>query len=418
MTTATASTPTTPATAPGWWAHRFGGMSRTFWILFAGTGLSRLGFFVIPFMTFWLVNDRHLNAGQAAVVMTCFGAGWTLGMPAGGWLADRTGRKGAIIAAGLLSAGAYLLLGAAPTMPWLCAAAVAAGATFDAGRPAVQALMTDTVTPGRQATALGLLYWVMNASRFVSCLAGGVLASHDFRILFIVNAVLNVAFAAAVARTVTEPARTRTIGTPMLRTVLADRRMAAFTLVTLVFFVVHTQSVVTLPIIMDQAGVTPVWYGIILAADPLAVVVAQLLLQRQLTSRPAYVVCAAGIATVGAGLAVTGMGTSTAWFLATTPLWVCGEVAVLAVAPGIVAHLAPPHLRGAYFGVWGATLGASALLAPGIAAVFIDAGGADLLWACCIAATLCAAAACLRLHHQPQPATLTAAGAHPKGQTL
>ncbi|GAB4054847.1 MFS transporter [Catellatospora paridis] len=416
--TTTAATPTTPAVTPGWWAHRFGGMSRTFWILFTGTGLSRLGFFVIPFMTFWLVNDRNLNAGQAAVVMTCFGAGWTLGMPAGGWLADRTGRKGAIIAAGLLSAGAYLLLGAAPTLPWLCAAAVAAGATFDAGRPAVQALMTDTVTPTRQATALGLLYWVMNASRFVSCLIGGLMASHDFRILFIVNATLNVAFAAAVARTVTEPARPRRNDGPVLRTVFADRRMAVFTLVTLVFFTVHTQSVVTLPIIMNQAGVTPIWYGIILAADPLAVAVAQLLLQGQLTSRPAYVVCAAGIATVGVGLAVTGVGQSTAWFLSTTPLWVCGEVAVLAVAPGIVANLAPAHLRGAYFGVWGATLGASALLAPGIAALLINLGGAGLLWACCIAAALCAAAACLRLNHQPEPAMLAAAGNQQKGRLL
>jgi len=38
-------------------------------------------------------------------------------------------------------------------------------------------------------------------------------------------------------------------------------------------------------------------------------------------------------------------------------VWTLGELAQAAVAPGLAAALAPPHLRGLYVGVLGATRG-------------------------------------------------------------
>ncbi|MEV0453682.1 MFS transporter [Catellatospora methionotrophica] len=401
MTAPTAAATTAP---PGWWTSRFGRLPRAGWRLLAGLGLSRLGFVVVPFAAYWLANDRNLNPGQVALVMTCFGAGWMFGVPVGGAMADRIGRKHTIITANTLSAGAFLLLGAAPGLAWLCAAAVAAGLTFDLARPAVQAVLTDTASPESRPRILALLYWIMNLSRAASCIIGGLLAGHDFRLLFVLNAVLNLAFAAMVAVGVTDTTRRspRTIREPW-RQVLADRPMAAFTAITLVFLTVHTQSMVTLPIIMDEAGIPPGWYGVILAADPAAVVIAQLLMQRLLATLPALKVCAAGIAAVGIGLPITALGDTATWFIATTPIWVAGEVMFLAVAPGIVAGLAPPHLRGAYFGTWGATLGAAALLGPALAAVLLNLGGSTLLWITCAAAAAVAALACLNLNRHPGP---------------
>lgn len=402
MTAPTAATHR--ATVPGWWAARFGRLPANGWRLLAGLGASRLGFVVVPFAAFWLANDRDLTPGQVATVMTSFGVGWTLGTPAGGWLADHAGRKATIVAANILSAGTFLLLGSAPTIGWLCAAAAAAGLTFDLARPAVQAMLTDTVSAEARATSLALLYWIMNVSRAVSCIIGGLLAGHDFKLLFVLNAALNLAFAVLVATTITETRRPAAgPQTRAWRHLAADRRMTVFTAISLVFLTVHAQSMVTLPIVMDQAGITPLWYGVILAADPVAVVLAQLLLQRRLAALPATKVCAAGIVAVGIGLPVTALGDSVAWFLATTPLWVFGEVMFLAVAPGIVAGIAPPHLRGAFFGVWGATLGASALAAPALAAGLLHLGGSGLLWATCLTAAATAALACTRLNLTSTP---------------
>ncbi|MEU8007236.1 MFS transporter [Catellatospora sp. NPDC049111] len=398
----TAVTATAPAASHGWWTSRFGQLTGTGWRLLAGLGLSRLGFVVVPFAAYWLANDRNLNPGQVTLVMTAFGAGWMLGVPTGGAMADRIGRKNTIITANTLSAGAFLLLGAAPTLIWLCVAAAVAGLTFDLARPAVQALLTDSTDPESRPKVLALLYWVMNLSRAASCIIGGLLAGNDFRLLFAANAVLNLAFAVMVAIGVTDatsPAPQR--GRAPWRQVLTDRPMAAFTAVTLMFLTIHSQSMVTLPIVMDQAGIPPTWYGVILAADPIAVVVAQLLLQRLLATLPASKVCAAGIAAVGIGLPITALGETATWFIATTPLWVAGEVMFLAVAPGIVAGLAPPHLRGAYFGTWGTTLGAAALAGPALATVLLSLGGSTLLWGTCMTGAAAAALICLRSNPVP-----------------
>ncbi|MEV4417064.1 MFS transporter [Catellatospora sp. NPDC049609] len=395
----------TPPAAPGWWTSRFGQIPGNGRRLLAGLGASRLGFVVVPFAAYWLANDRDLTAGQTAVVMTAFGAGWTFGVLAGGSMADRVGRKYTIIIANVLSAGAFLLLGAAPTLLSLCAAAAAAGFAFDLARPAVQALLADIVDAQSRAPALALLYWIMNLSRAASCVIGGLLAQHDFRLLFVLNALLNLAFAAVVAAVVAEPPRPVVgRGRGAWRSVLADRRMVGFTAVTLVFLTVHAQSMVTLPVVMDEAGIPPVWYGIVLAADPAAVVIAQLLLQRFIATLPAAKACAAGIAAVGAGLPLTAVGDSVGWFVATTPLWVAGEVVFLAIAPAVVAGLAPSDMRGAYFGVWGATMGVAALAAPVTALLLLHLGGGTLLWAGCVIAGAAAAAACLRMDLSPASA--------------
>jgi hypothetical protein len=150
-------------------------------------------------------------------------------------------------------------------------------------------------------------------------------------------------------------------------------------------------------VVIDRSGATPAAFGLLLALDPLAVVVVQLLLHHWIGRTNALVVCAAGVATVGIGLAVTGMGSALAWFAFTTPIWVAGEVAFLTPAAGIVAAIAPPGMRGLYFGVWGCCQGIAAVTAPLLATALIALGGTTVVWACGATLGLIAAAGCLRL---------------------
>jgi MFS family permease len=177
-----------------------------------------------------------------------------------------------------------------------------------------------------------------------------------------------------------------------------------FTGITLMFYLVHMQSVVTLPVVIDRAGATPLTFGLILALDPLIVVAAQLLLQHRLTpdmTTPGRsdlnptMVCAAGVSLVGIGLAMAGTGTNVAWFAATVPIWVTGEVLWFSVAQGIIAKLTPAHLSGAYFGIWGSCQGISALTAPLIASALLAHGGPVLLWTLTATVATATGIACL-----------------------
>ncbi|HCU51640.1 MAG TPA: hypothetical protein DGG94_17880, partial [Micromonosporaceae bacterium] len=304
-----------------------------------------------------------------------------------------------IIASAWASALAFLAFGSARTLPLLAITGLLAGLSFDAYRPAVQALMTDVVQASRQARALALLYLTMNAGRGVACVLGGLLAENSFWAMFVINAIVNIGFGIAVRLVIREPAPAVTPPAQKLRmrTALADTRLRAFTLITFAFYTVHMQSVITLPVVIDQAGATPLTFGLLLALDPLAVAVVQLLLQHWINRTSALAVCAAGVATVGIGLAITGMGSTVAWFAITIPLWVAGEVAFLTPAAGVVARIAPEGMRGLYFGVWGCCQGAAAVTAPLLASAFIAAGGTTLLWVAGAIAGLITAAGCLLL---------------------
>jgi MFS family permease len=390
-----------------WAAKRFSGLPPTFWWLFGGVGVARLAFFVVPFRTFYLAHDRHLDAVASSLVMTAFGVGWALSQPLGGVAADRIGRRTVIVASAWGSAAAFLAFGSAHALFSLAATALLAGLSFDAYRPAVQALISDLVAATNRARALALLYLVMNVGRGAACVLGGLLAEHSFWLLFVINAVANAGFGLAVLLVIEDAApgkATQAGHHPRLLHVLSDRRLLAFTAVTLAFYTIHMQSALTLPLVMDRSGATPLAFGLLLALDPLAVALIQLVTQDMISRAPALKICAAGVAIVGVGLAITGSGHSVVWFAATIPIWVGGEVLFLTVAPGVVAAIAPPDLRGSYFGVWGCTQGLAAVIAPAIAAVTITVGGFALVWTVGVFAGLVTAAGCLLLDRRhPQP---------------
>jgi MFS family permease len=387
-----------------WFTRRFGGLAPHYWLLLASAGVFRLGFVVVPFRAFYLSHERHLSATAASLVMVGFGLGWAASQPIGGVLADRYGRRVVITAGALGSAMAFLAFGTAHSFTALAVTACAAGATFDLYRPALQALTTDLVPePGQRRKALALLYLCLNAGRGAACLLGGLLATQAFWHLFVLNAAVNVAFGLAVYRTIpqTRPAGRRQ-ATGQLRVALRDRPLLWFTGITVVFYVVHMQSVIVLPLVIAQSGASPLQFGMLLALDPLIVAVVQLGLQHKLLNATALRACATGVAIVGIGLAIAGAGSGIGWFAATMPLWIAGEVIFLAVAQDVVASFAPPHLTGSYFGLWGLSQGIAALLAPLLATVAIGLAGTRLLWATGVILAIAAAAACLRLHHQQQ----------------
>ncbi|MEU7822919.1 MFS transporter, partial [Catellatospora sp. NPDC049133] len=253
---------------------------------------------------------------------------------------------------------------------------------------------------------LGLLYLVMNASRMLSCALGGLLAERAFGALFVANAAINIVFGIVVYRAVPETNARRPRLAPQItmRATLHDKKLAGFCLVSLTFYTVHTQSVVTLPSLLADAGASPLGYGLLLALDPAVVVVVQVLAQQRITNTAPLVMCAVGALTVGGGLALTGLAPNLGWMAATIPIWVAGEVCFLTASPAVVAAIAPEHLRGLYFGVWGATQGLAAIAAPLLAAGAAAAGAPGLLWVGGAVAGLLTAVVCLGMQaHSPAP---------------
>jgi MFS family permease len=303
----------------GWWSRHDRDLPRSFWVVWIGTVINRLGYVVEPFLALYLVHGRGVSVGVAGVLIACFGAG----------------------------------------------AAAVCGLAIDLYRPAVAAIVADVVPSEHRARAYGLLYWGLNIGVGVAAVAGGFLAQHSYWFLFILDAATCLGFAVVVGLGLPET-RPQSHGEERggYRAVLADRLLIALAVSAFVGGMVYLQSFVTLPLVMSLHGLGPAAYGLAYVVNPLAVILLQPLTIRWLAKQRLISVYVGGSVLLGLGFFVTLFARSVPAYAATVLVWTLGEIAFNAVGPALVADLAPPHLRGRYNGVFGTAFGAAAFVAP------------------------------------------------------
>ena len=374
----------------------WGGLPAVFWrlviTLVPGRGLACL----YLTLAYYAARERHLDASQVAVVLAAFGVGWAAGPPIAGWAADRIGPRKVIIAGNVAAWAAYTVAGMARSAAALAAGAAAVGLVFEMWRPAAQSMLATAAEDDIQRKrCMTLLTWIINVLLTVATLAGGALAAYaGWGWLFVASATGAAAFA-ALAWLLLPRDRPRRPARPRHRgSLVGDPLLWAFTALTLLILTAGQQSVYALPVRFAGTGIGPLGYGLIAAMNPLTVAVLQPLAQGWLVRLPAVPLCAAGMALIGIGIAVTGAGTGLAWYAGTSVIWTLGEIAAAGLAPAIVASIAPPGRAGAYLGTWGSALGLSTLTAAVAGDTVIGAGGLPLLWACCAATGVVAGVAC------------------------
>jgi MFS family permease len=71
-------------------------------------------------------------------------------------------------------------------------------------------------------------------------------------------------------------------------------------------------------------------------------------------------------------------------FLVAIVVWTLGEIAYSSTAPAVVAGLAPPHLRGRYQGVFGASISIAVFASPALGGPILDRFGVAWLWSACL----------------------------------
>lgn len=387
------------AAVAGFVVGRVGGLPRAFWVLWAGSLVNRLGTMVVPFLAFYLSGARGLSVTQIGAVMAVAGAGSVVSQPLGGYLADRFGRRITLCGGMVATAVTMLVLGYVGSLPALVVAVFACGVSVDLYRPASGALVADLVPADERARAFGLLFWAINLGFAVATALGGFLAKHGFHLLFWIDALTCLGFAALIWRGVPEtahgPAR-RGRGGDGFITVLRDRAMLAYALISLSYLFVYLQAYTTLALAMKRDGLSPAAYGTAIALNGAVIVLVQPLVVRWLTQRDRSRVLAAGMAVVGLGFGLSAVASTPLMYAGTVVIWTLGEIIVASVAQAVVADLAPSHLRGRYQGLYGAAWSVAALIAP-LGGTALLAQGKLVIWPVCAGLTVLAGAGQLLL---------------------
>ncbi|WP_424217568.1 MFS transporter (plasmid) [Streptomyces sp. BI20] len=370
------------------------------WTLFAGTVVNRLGHLITPFLVFFLA-DRGVTGAGTSWVLGALGAGNLLGPALGGLLADRIGRRATMLIGLVGAAVAQGALFLAPGVATMAVAALLLSAAGGTVSPATYALLADSVDAGRRQRAYALFGWGVNVGTAAAGVLGGVLAVHGYWLLFAVDAVTVLGFAAiaAVRLPETRPG-TRPGGGVVAEgsgtgygVVLRDRLMLALLPLFGFQLFVYSLTEVALPLAVHDSGLSPAVYGAMAAVNAVLVVVLQPLAVPLLARFPQLSVQAAGGVLIAVGVALTGVADSVAGYAFSVVVWSLGEVVVAGIAATVVANLAPADARGRYQGAFQWTWGLArfASLTGGVA-LYGTLGPAALWWTALIGGTATALA--------------------------
>ncbi len=373
-------------------------LPRTYWLLWAGTLVNRLGSFVVVFLSLYLTKSRGLTVEAAGLVVSLYGAGSMLGGLTGGVLADRIGRRATLLLALAGGSTAMVALGLARELWLIAALAPLVSFLTDIHRPAVAAMVADLVPPPNRQRAYGLLYWAINLGFAVASVVAGLLARIDYLILFIGDAATTAAYAAVVWRFIPESRPTETPReTGGLLEALANRTFVLFLGLALMLALVFFQHMATLPLDMGAHGHDEWAYGKVVAVNGLLIVLLQPAMTRALAGFPRGPVLAAATAATGIGFGLYAVVSSVPLYALGVALWTLGEIASSPLQSVIVADLAPPHARGRYQGLYTMTWGLAFFLGPALGSWVLGRWSAPALWLGCVGLCLVTAVGYLAL---------------------
>lgn len=375
------------------------GLPRTYWILWTGALINRLGGFVMPLLALYLTGERGLSVEQAGLVVSLYGAGALLSGPVGGLLADRWGRRGTLVLALVLGALAMLHLAFARAAAHIALAAFLLGLFGELYRPVVSAAIADLVPPADRTRAYGILYWAVNLGFAVGSALGGAMSRYGWYLLFVGDAITTLLYAGIVWVRVpeTRPAHAVVARREPPWAPLADRPFLVFCgLIALVGMLFH-QAFVTLPLDVRDHGLSPAAYGSLIALNGVLIFLLQPLVSRLLSPYARHRVLAGAAALVGAGFGMTALVSELPGYVLAISVWTLGEIVMAGIGPAVAADAAPPSRRGAYQGVFQMSFGVAALTAPAAGAFLMGRLGSSVLWGSCLLVGLVSAAGQLAL---------------------
>jgi MFS family permease len=367
---------------------RIDGLPRAYWFLWGGALVNRLGSFVIPFLSIYLTGERHLSPAEAGLVVSLWGAGSLGAGPVGGFIADRWGRRSALVLSLSMGASAMLALGFARSIPEIIAATFALGFFGEMYRPSVTAAIGDLVAPQDRTRAFGFLYWAINLGFSIAPVVASLMVKRGFVTLFVADAATTLAFAAIVYLRVPETRpENRDLGEELLggrwTAPYTDDLFLAFMLISFLGALMFVQHLVALPLDMAAHGIDAAHFGRIICINGILIVLVQPPAAQWLENFDKGRVLAVGALLVGVGFGLNAFAHTPWQYAGAIAVWSLGEIALLPVAVSVITELAPAPLRASYQGAYQLVWGASFLITPALSGSLMARFGARALWIGC-----------------------------------
>ena len=350
------------------------GLSHELWLVVLGMFLNYLGYgAVLPFEIIYLHDGRGFSLGVAGLVVGLLTGVAVVVSPLVGPLIDRFGARAIATGAGVTLAAGYAGLAFAYSPALAFAAAALAGVGNGALNPSQSTLLAVLASPDIRHRVTAVSRVASNAGIGLGSALGGLVAGYGltgFVMLFLANAVTYLIYVFVLVAIVRKDVRPEPVAGGY-RLVLRDRAFLhlAFTNVAIIAVGWGVFTWLLPPYAGEQIGLSTRLIGLLLLANAVTVVIAQVPVARFAEGRRRAVMMALGATLfVFACLMVVAAGI---WSDISFPVLIAAAVVVgvgecfhTTVLMPLVADLAPASLRGRYMAAIGLSWWVGLALAP------------------------------------------------------
>lgn len=363
-----------------------GRMGRSVWLLLSGILLFHAGWYMLlPFIAILFTSRRGFSPAEVGLVLAAQSFTLLAGSLAGGFWADRKGRRPVMVVGLLLRAAGLFGLGLALTPATAALAAGVAGLGGGAYGPSAKAGIAAQAVEEIRPTAFAARGIAASIGTSLGPVAGGLFIRGPMIALFSLAAGLHLALAAATWLWYREERGEEKAAPAGWRTMLADGEYLLFSLVTVLAWALFAQLMLAVPLYARSALGLERSIGLLWTLSSLAVVICQFAVTRWAGRRLSLMgSMALGTLLLGAGLGLVPLSRSFYGLLGAVLIFVAGEMLVMPAADSAVSAMAEPGALGAYFGLatvaWGAGEGLGNLAGGALVQLAAHTGRTALPW--------------------------------------
>lgn len=340
------------------------------WFVYAGTTVNRLGAFVFPFLTIYLMEGRGLSFTQVGWILSIGSVGLLFGNLAGGWLTDRWSRKGTLLLALMINVLGFLGLSGRFEPVWTYAAFLFVGyvGTGLFG-PAASTIIADLTTPEERPIAYTVNYVCTNLGMGLGPLLGGVLAATSYRLLFLGDIATSLACAALIyfgVRGMAQPIQDEPgQRQPMISIWLRHRLVFAFCLANFFLIAPLMGLEFAVPLLVKSTFASaPVYIGAVYTINAVCILALGFLVERIVRGRNEMLVMALSGLLWSVGLGILLAGFSMPALLLCTAVWTLGEIIASIVVPTFISRSVRPEVKGRFLALVDAMRSLAGIVCP------------------------------------------------------